>query len=120
MESLSELALKGHFEELKKKFDKKGMVKAGSKTPNELLNVLSKAVSMAEDIYEHDPVFFSKDHREDYRMMINTLNDHGYTYKGHPDLMEKESGEQQSSYAKKPMQKAGVKESKEKKNRKAG
>lgn len=120
MSSISDLALKGHFEELKKKFDRKGMVKSAGNGSKDLLNIISKAVSIAEDMYEHDPSFFTEDYLEDYRIMISKLQENGYTYNGHPDLMDRQSIEKQSSFPKKPMQKAGVKESKEKKNRKTG
>ena len=121
MDSLSNLALKGHFEELKKKFDRKGMVRAGEGTSKAILEIVGKAVGMAEDIYEHDPEFFSDDHREDYQQMIKTMNQLGYSYQGHPDLME--GTEQPVKFTKKPMKKAGkaaVKGSGEEEDRRVG
>lgn len=110
MDSLSDLALRGHFEKLKNKFEKKGMAKAGKETDS-LLKALKRAVGTIEDIYEKYPNSLTTEHRKNYRSLIKTLNRQGSTYNGHPDIMKRDH---ERSYSKKPMQKASgaVKEAK--------
>ena len=105
MSTLSDLALKGHFEELKNKFEKKGMAKAG-KNQDSLLKALKKAVATIEDIYEKYPASFTKEHKNNYQSLIQTLLNNGSSYNGHPDIMNSREGKIPS---KKPMQKAGKK-----------
>lgn len=112
MSSVSELALKGHFELLKKQYGSK------NDAPKDVLKVMGKAISMAEDLFEHDKSFFTEEHKEDYRFMVKTLNSYGNSYKGHPDLMV--DGEAAPVFDKKPMQKAGKKQEKKDQQKKAG
>ena len=115
MRSLTELTLKGHFEELRKKYNKKGG--SGKEFPEEVLHTLGKAIAMAEDFYERDPEFFSDQRRKEYQRMIKVINSYGNMYKGHPDLM----GEDEDMLpGKMPMKKAGVKQQQEQKKRDAG
>lgn len=107
MSSLTDLALKGHFEELKKKY---------SAPEHDLLPLIKTALSMAEDLYETNPELFKKKYRASYSTMLAVLKKHGSSYQGHPDLIEGDV----SHYEKKPMQKAGRKNSKENKERRAG
>lgn len=113
MESLNELALKGHFENLKHRFEKKGMVKAQKGNEN-LLKSLRKAVSTIEDIYEKYPSSISEDNKLNYKSIIRSLHEHGSTYEGHPDIMN-----EKATFEKKPMQKASARQV-AKKNKKAG
>ncbi|MGK7392636.1 MAG: hypothetical protein ACNS60_19940 [Candidatus Cyclobacteriaceae bacterium M2_1C_046] len=116
MSSLSDLALRGHFEELKNKFEKKGMAKAG-KDSDSLLKALKKAVGTIEDMYEKYPGSLTPAHRKNYRSLIKTLRRHGSTYTGHPDLINLDDV---TSYSKKPMQKANSTVKENKKQQKTG
>jgi hypothetical protein len=119
MSTLSELALKGHFEELKKQFNKREATRWERNLPEEITAMIGRAIKMAEDFYEHDPDFFTNDHKEDYQLMIKVINSNGYTYKGHPDLIDDDQMDT-SFPGKKPMQKAGVTQKQEQKKRDAG
>lgn len=115
MSNISDLALKGHFEQLKDKFSKKGMAKAGKKNET-LLLALKKAVGTIEDMYDKYPQSLNEKNRSNYKSLIKTLNNNGSEYTGHPDIMERGG----TSFEKKPMQKSGSEIKSIKKNRKAG
>lgn len=119
MRTLSELALKGHFEELKKQFSRSETPVWDQDLPEEITSIISRVIKMAEDFYEHDPEVFTNDHKENYQLMIKVLNNNGYSYKGYPDLMDDDQADK-SFPEKKPMQKAGITPKQEQKKRDAG
>lgn len=119
MSTFSELVLKGHFEELKKQFSRREAPGWDQELPEEITAIISSAIKMAEDFYEHDPEIFSRDYKEVYHLMIKVINKNGYTYKGHPDLMD-DVQEDELFPEKKPMQKAGFTQKQEQKKRDAG
>lgn len=119
MATLSELALKAHFEELKKQFSNKGRGSKKQGSPEEITDLISRAIKMSEDFYKNNPEAFTPNHKNDYQLMIRTINKYGNNYKGHPDLME-DAPIDKSFPDKKPMQKAGVAQNQKHKKRNAG
>lgn len=116
MSTLSQLALKGHFEELNKQFT---TTCENLNISEEITALISRTIKMAEDFYEHDPEAFTNDYKKDYQLMINIINNNGYSYKGHPDLISEDQAEKLFP-EKKPMQKAGVSQNQKQQKRDAG
>ena len=117
MESLSKLALKGYFEQLKsdinssagiRKEDQKslGYETLRDESTFDLLELLIKAVALVEEIHQTDDSFLHEDHVADYQSMINSLNAHGIAYKGNSEILEYSNTAPLPLAKKKPMQKA--------------
>ncbi len=113
MESLTTLAFKGHFADLRNQLITKGnVIPSGNQTDmesealNKLLELLIKAVAIVEDVHQTDATLIDVDQADDYREIILALNTYGISYKGLPEIIEMQGLPAFSMLAKKPMQKA--------------
>ncbi|MGK7396344.1 MAG: hypothetical protein ACNS62_17335 [Candidatus Cyclobacteriaceae bacterium M3_2C_046] len=107
MNSIAELALRGHFESLRQKVNQET-----STIPDQekLLDLIQKAVGMMEEVYDKDFDLLEIDNADDYREMIETLNQYGRSYQGKPEiLLQAQKPRHQTkpvTFHKKPMKKA--------------
>ncbi|MDA0196589.1 MAG: hypothetical protein O2887_13975 [Bacteroidetes bacterium] len=128
MESLTKLALKGHFADLRNQIiGKRNVESSGDQKDLEgealhkLLELLIKAVAIVEDVHQTDATLIDTDQAEDYREMILALNTYGISYKGLPEIIEIKSLPAYKVPDKKPMQKAGkVSKDNQDQNRRTG
>jgi len=106
MATISDLALKGFFHSLKDEMNSH----FGDR--RRLVDLLARAVGLIEEVYEKDFNLLHPDNAQDYREMVQALNDYGLSYKGDANILnlanrvEKDPAVANPIPQKMPMQKA--------------
>ena len=84
MNSLHDLALKGHFQSLKEEMNRNEHDAHRSR----LLFLLEKAVGVIEEVYEKDFHLLHMDNALDYKEIVEGLNEFGIKYSGNKKILE--------------------------------
>lgn len=84
MNSLHDLALKGHFQSLKEEMNRN----ENDAYRSRLLFLLEKAVGVIEEVYEKDFHLLHIDNALDYKEIVEGLNEFGVKYSGNKQILE--------------------------------
>lgn len=106
--NLSTEALKAHIELLKTTIPQSFEKPVSLETRDEkMFKLMRKSLSVIEAVYFQNSEMFTPARLEAYHEIIESLNDLGFDYNGHPELLKKYAA-MAIVNAKMPMQKAGT------------